>query len=61
MPGSAVGKSGYALTAGTTSHVPVRLSSKFVKYLRKHHSARVVLTAVNEGATFTQTITVGIF
>lgn len=59
--GKAVGKSGYALSAGTTSHVPVRLSSQFVKYLRKHHSAHVVLTAVNEGSTFTQTITVGIF
>ncbi len=58
--GKAVGKSGFALTAGTTSHVPIRLSSKFVKFLRKHHSVSVVLTAVDEGATFTQTVTVGI-
>ena len=59
--GKLVGKSGYALTAGTTSHIPVKLSSTFVKYLRKHHVAHVALAAVNEGATFTQTITVGIF
>ena len=47
--------------ACTTSHVPVRLTSKFVKVLRSRHSAQVVLTAVDEGSTFTQTITVGIF
>ncbi len=58
--GKAVGKSGFALTAGTTSHVSIRLTSKFVKVLRKHHSAHVVLTAVDEGSTFTQTVTVGI-
>ena len=38
--GKTVGKSGFALNAGTTSHVPIRLSSKFVKRLRKRHSAQ---------------------
>ena len=46
---------GYHLARADQAHVEV------VKYLRKHHSAHVVLTAVNEGATFTQTVTVGIF
>jgi hypothetical protein len=59
--GKAVGKSAFALNPNSTSHVPIRLSSSLVKRLRKLHSARLLLTAVNEGTTFTQTITVGIF
>jgi len=58
--GKAVGASGFALNPSSTSHVPIRLTSNFVKQLRKIHIAHVRLTAVNEGATFTQTIAVGI-
>ena len=59
--GKSVAGSGFAINAGTTSHVSVRLSSKFVKQLRKRHSLSVLLNVVVEGKTFSQAITVGIF
>jgi len=59
--GKSIGHTGFALNAGTTSHVPIRLNSKLVKLLRKRHRISVLLTVLVEGKSFTQTITVGIF
>ena len=36
--GAKVGSSGFSLNPNTTSHVPVRLTSKMVKVLRKRHA-----------------------
>jgi hypothetical protein len=59
--GKPVGTAAFALNPMTTSHVSIRLTAKMMKVLRQRHSANVVLTAVTEGKTFTQTVSVGIF
>ena len=59
--GKKIGASGFALSPNSTGHVSIRLTPKMVKLLRKRHRANVVLTAVVEGKTFSQTIIVGIF
>jgi len=55
-----VGHNGFSLGGNATSHVPIHLTKKLVKLLRKRHRLNVLLTVVVEGKSFTQTVTVGI-
>jgi hypothetical protein len=56
------GRSGFALQANTTVHLPIRIKSEFVRKIRRNHgSATATLTAVVNGATVSQTIGVRIF
>ena len=59
--GKTIGARGFALTPNSTGHVSIRLTPKIVKLLRKRHRANVILTAVVEGKSFSQTIIIGIF
>ncbi len=56
------GRSGFALQANKTVHLPIRVRSEFVQQIRHHHGATTAtLTAVVNGASTSQKIGVKIF
>ena len=56
------GSRGFALPSKKTSHLPIRVSSKLMRMIRKKHSGvSTTLTAVVGGRTFTQKIGIRIF
>ncbi|HEX5853445.1 MAG TPA: hypothetical protein VFY36_10175, partial [Solirubrobacteraceae bacterium] len=56
-----VGRSNFSLPGNKTSHLPIRISPSLLALLRKRHSASATLTAVVNGKTIVQTITVKIY
>jgi hypothetical protein len=66
MVGRSGGQASYArasfsLPGGTTSHLPIHISSELMSRVRSHHGASVVLTVASGGRTFRQAITIKIF
>jgi hypothetical protein len=55
-----VGQTSFGVRPETTSHVPIRLASRMIGLIRKHHGVTLSLVAVVDGQTFTQKITVKI-
>jgi hypothetical protein len=55
-----VGRSSFSLTPNTTSHLPIRVSSKVIDMIRRYHGVTTTLTAVVAGQTITQKINVKI-
>ncbi len=56
-----VGHSNFSLPGNKTSHLPIRISPNVLKMLRKRHSVSATLTAVVNGKTIAQTITVKLY
>ena len=55
------GRSGFDLTADTTTHLPIRVSSQMISLIREHHGVFTTLTAVVAGKSVSRTISVKIF
>jgi hypothetical protein len=55
-----VGHSEFALPGNKTTHLPIRLTPSVMSLIRKHHGVSTTLTAVVEGKTIVQTVTVKI-
>lgn len=55
------GRVGFSLPANKTVHLAIRVKSKLVKRIRAKHGISTVLTAVVNGKTITQRITIKIF
>ena len=55
-----VGHSGFSLPGNKTTHVPIRLAASVMTLIRKHHGISMTLTAVVDGQTFVQAVTVKI-
>jgi hypothetical protein len=55
-----VGHSGFSLRGNKTTHLPIRLAPSALGMIRKHHGIATTLTAVVNGQTITQTISVKI-
>jgi len=55
------GRSGFNLAADTTTHLPIRVSSRMISLIRQHHGVSTTLTAVVGGASVSRTIAVKIF
>jgi hypothetical protein len=54
------GRAGFALQANKTVHLPIRIKSQLVNEVRAKHGVSTTLTAVVNGKTITQRITVKI-
>jgi hypothetical protein len=54
------GRAEFSLPGDKTSLVPVRVSSKLIALIRKHHGVSTIVSAVMGGATYSQTIVVKI-
>jgi hypothetical protein len=50
----------FNLRGNKTGHLPIHISSKLMKLIRRHHGASVLLTLVMGGQTFSQTIQIKI-
>jgi len=50
------GRAGFTLQPNKTVHLPIRVKSELVQQIRKHHVVSATLTAVVNGATVTQKI-----
>jgi hypothetical protein len=63
MPGSSTihGRSGFFLQPNKTSHLKIRVSSRLLTLIRRHHGVSATLTAVMRGKTITQRIGVKTF
>src|ERR1019366_7609191 len=59
--GHTYGRSGFSLRPGTTTPLPIRVTSQLITLIRKHHGVSTKVTAVVGGTTVTQTIAVKIF
>ncbi len=55
------GRTGFTLPPNRTSHVPIRVSSKLLRMIRRNHGVSAKLTAVVGSATVTQNVGVKIF
>jgi hypothetical protein len=55
------GRVGFSLPANKTVHLAIRVKSKLVRKIRAKHGMSTVLTAVVNGKTITQRITIKIF
>jgi hypothetical protein len=55
------GRSGFNLTAHTTTHLPIHVSSQLINLIRSHHGVSTTLTAVVGGETVSRQIAVKIF
>lgn len=55
------GRSGFNLTAHTTAHLPIRVSSQMIDLIRRDHGVYTTLTAVVAGKSVSRTIAVKIF
>jgi hypothetical protein len=55
------GRSGFSLASGTTTHLPIHVSSQLINLIRRDHGASTTLTAVVAGESVSQTIAVKIF
>jgi hypothetical protein len=58
---SVVGHSNFSLPGNKTSHLPIRIAPSVLAVLRKHHTVTATLTAVVNGKTIAQTITVKLY
>jgi hypothetical protein len=54
------GRAGFALQANKTVHLPIRIKSKLLRIIRAKHGVSTTLTAVVNGKTISQRITVKI-
>ncbi len=50
------GSKEFALPRNKTSHLPIRISSKLVTMIRRHHGVSATLTATTNGKTITQKV-----
>jgi hypothetical protein len=57
---ASVGRSGFSLRPGTTSHLPIRVAAAVVGMIRRYHGVTTTLTAVVGGQKIVQTISVKI-
>jgi hypothetical protein len=55
------GHTTFKLPAARTEHVPIRVSAKLIKLIRKHHGVTVTLSAAVAGATISQTVGLKIY
>jgi hypothetical protein len=57
------GRTRFTLRGGKTAHVPIRVAPAVIRLLRRHRAAgvRMTLSALVNGQTFSQTITLKIF
>ncbi len=55
-----VGHSNFSLPGNNTTHLPIRLAASVMSLIRKDHGISATLTAVVNGQTFAQTVTVKI-
>jgi len=55
-----VGSDEFSLPGNTTSHLPIRLTTRLLGLIRKHNGVNATLSAVVGGRTFTQKIAVKI-
>jgi hypothetical protein len=55
-----VGHSEFTLPGNKTTHLPIRLTPSVMSLIRKRHGVTTTLTAIVEGKTITQTVTVKI-
>lgn len=55
-----VGSPAFAIPGDNTSHVPLRLAPRLMGLIRRDHGIHALLTAVMNGQTFSQTVTVKI-
>jgi hypothetical protein len=58
--GEIYGRAGFALQANKTVHLPIRVKSKLLRIIRAKHGVSTTLTAVVNGQTISQRITVKI-
>ena len=58
---STVGRSGFSLPGGRTSHLAIRVSASVMRLIRAHHGVSVTLTAEGLGTTVSAPIGVKIF
>ncbi|HEV3046146.1 MAG TPA: hypothetical protein VGY13_02175 [Solirubrobacteraceae bacterium] len=56
-----VGRANFDLRGDDTTLMPIRISSRLLAQIRKHHGAATTISAVVGGQTFTQTIEIKIF
>jgi hypothetical protein len=54
-------RASFRLPGGTTSHLPIHISSRLMSRVRSPHGASAVLTLASGSRTFAQTITIKIF
>jgi hypothetical protein len=54
------GRAGFTLQPSKTVHLPIRVTSKLVRKIRAKHGMSVTVTAVVNGKTVTQQITIKI-
>ncbi|HUA75572.1 MAG TPA: hypothetical protein VL988_12515 [Solirubrobacteraceae bacterium] len=59
--GRTYGRKGFVLTPNKTAHLPIRISNKLVKMIRRNHVATPTLTAEVAGAKVSQKINLKIF
>jgi hypothetical protein len=59
--GRGVGHAAFHIPGGATSHVPIRVSSRLMRLVRRRHGVATTLVVAMGGQTFTQTVTVKIF
>jgi hypothetical protein len=59
--GRTYGHRGFNISPGTTTHLPIHVTSELVRLVRMHHGVSTTLTAVVAGKAITQTIAVKIF
>ncbi len=55
------GHATFALRGNSTSHVPIRISNKLMKIIRRYHKANVRFTISMGGQVFSETITLRVF
>jgi hypothetical protein len=53
-------RASFRLAGGTTSHLPIHISSRLMRRVRSYHGASAVLTLASGGRTFTRAITIKI-
>jgi hypothetical protein len=59
--GKTFGRTGFNLTAGKTTHLPIRLQPEVVGMIRRYHGVSATLDATVGGKTITQKIGIKIF
>lgn len=58
---SSYGHTSFALRGNSTTHVPIRISNKLMKIIRRWHKANVRFTIAMGGQVFSETITLRVF
>jgi hypothetical protein len=60
LPGRTVsyGRTAFSIPGNKTSHVPIRLSSRLMVLVRRHHRMSAIVSAVTGRTTYSQEIVV---